>query len=72
MSSNKQMQDIVVMSKQQIDEELLLINKELFNIRFKRVMTEFKNTSRVRFLKKRRARLLTVLNQKFNGSKVSA
>ncbi|AZL15872.1 50S ribosomal protein L29 [Rickettsiales endosymbiont of Stachyamoeba lipophora] len=70
--ANKKMQEINSCAKEQILEQLKMVDKEMMNIRFQRVTSEFKNTARIRDLKKQKARLLTLFNQKFKRSKSSA
>jgi large subunit ribosomal protein L29 len=55
--------DIKVMSTSQISVECLNVKKELFNLRFQKSAGEKIKSSRLRELKKRYARLLTVVNE---------
>ena len=56
--------DIKVMSADQIDDEVLKLKKEQFNLRFQRATGQLENTSRVRQVRRDIARLKTVARQK--------
>jgi large subunit ribosomal protein L29 len=60
--------DIRVMTVDQIDDELLKLKKEQFNLRFQRASGQLENTSRVREVRRDIARLKTVQVQKRNGA----
>jgi large subunit ribosomal protein L29 len=57
-------EDIKVMSVDQIDDEVLKLKKEQFNLRFQRATGQLENTSRVRQVRRDIARLKTVARQK--------
>src|SRR5215475_13923358 len=59
--------DIKVMTVDQIDDEVLKLKKEQFNLRFQRATGQLENTSRVRTVRRDIARLLTVARQKREG-----
>jgi large subunit ribosomal protein L29 len=59
--------DIRVMTVDQIDDEVLKLKKEQFNLRFQRATGQLENTSRVRQVRRDIARLLTVARQKRAG-----
>ena len=52
--------DIKVMTVDQIDDEVLKLKKEQFNLRFQRATGQLENTSRVRHVRRDIARLKTV------------
>jgi large subunit ribosomal protein L29 len=64
--------DIRVMSVDQIDDEVLNLKKEQFNLRFQRATGQLENTSRVRAVRRDIARLKTVANQKRAGAEPAA
>ena len=53
----------------QLDEELVKLKKEQFNLRFQRASGQLENTSRVREVRRSIARLKTVQTQKQTGQK---
>lgn len=56
--------DIRTMSPDQIEDEVLKLKKEQFNLRFQRATGQLENTARVRQVRRDIARLLTVSRQK--------
>jgi large subunit ribosomal protein L29 len=56
--------DVRVMTVDQIDDEVLKLKKEQFNLRFQRATGQLENTSRVRQVRRDIARLKTVVRQK--------
>ena len=61
--------DVRVMSVDQVDEEVLKLKKEQFNLRFQRATGQLENTSRVRQVRRDIARLKTVARQKKTAKK---
>jgi large subunit ribosomal protein L29 len=61
--------DIRTMTIDQIDDEVLKLKKEQFNLRFQRATGQLENTARVRDVKRDIARLKTVARQKRAGAK---
>ena len=55
------------LSVDQLDEELVKLKKEQFNLRFQRASGQLENTSRVREVRRDIARVKTVQSQKRNG-----
>ena len=53
--------DVRVMTTDQIDDEVLKLKKEQFNLRFQRATGQLENTSRVRVIRRDIARMKTVL-----------
>jgi len=51
----------------QLDEQLVKLKKEQFNLRFQRASGQLENTSRVREVRRDIARIKTVQVQKRNG-----
>jgi large subunit ribosomal protein L29 len=56
--------DIKTMTVDQIDDEVLKLKKEQFNLRFQRATGQLENTSRVREVRRDIARLKTIAHQK--------
>jgi large subunit ribosomal protein L29 len=61
--------DIKTMTIDQIDDEVLKLKKEQFNLRFQRATGQLENTNRVREVRRDIARLKTVAQQKRAGAK---
>ncbi len=60
--------DVRAMTLDQIDDEVLKLKKEQFNLRFQRATGQLENTSRVRVIRRDVARLKTIAAQKRSGS----
>ena len=61
-------EEFKVMTADQLDEQLVKLKKEQFNLRFQRASGQLENTSRVREVRRDIARLKTVQVQKRNGA----
>jgi large subunit ribosomal protein L29 len=61
--------DIRTMTIDQIDDEVLKLKKEQFNLRFQRATGQLENTTRVREVRRDIARLKTIAQQKRAGAK---
>jgi large subunit ribosomal protein L29 len=61
--------DVRTMTVDQIDDEVLKLKKEQFNLRFQRATGQLENTSRVRQVRRDVARLKTVARQKREQAK---
>jgi large subunit ribosomal protein L29 len=59
--------DIRAMTIDQIDDEVLKLKKEHFNLRFQRASGQLENTARVREVRRDIARLKTVARTKHQG-----
>ena len=59
--------DVRAMTIDQIDDEVLKLKKEQFNLRFQRATGQLENTSRVRAIRRDVARLKTIAGQKRAG-----
>ena len=55
--------DIRVMTKDQVLDEILKLKKEQFNLRFQRATGQVENTARIRQIRRDIARLKTVQSQ---------
>jgi large subunit ribosomal protein L29 len=60
--------DLRVMTVDQLDDELLKLKKEQFNLRFQRATGQLENTARVRQVRRDIARIKTVAQQKRAGA----
>ena len=59
--------DVRAMTVDQIDDEVLKLKKEQFNLRFQRATGQLENTARVRVVRRDIARLMTIAKQKRAG-----
>jgi large subunit ribosomal protein L29 len=70
MTDKKQrLSDFKAMSDDQLNDELLKLKKEQFNLRFQRATGQLENTSRVRVVRREVARVKTVVAQKRGAAK---
>ena len=60
--------DLRAMTPDQLDDELIKLKKEQFNLRFQRASGQLENTSRVREVRRDIARIKTVQAQKRSGA----
>jgi large subunit ribosomal protein L29 len=60
--------DVRTMTIDQIDDEVLKLKKEQFNLRFQRATGQLENTSRVREVRRDIARLKTIAQNKRPGA----
>ena len=56
--------DLRAMTVDQLDDEVLKLKKEQFNLRFQRATGQLENTARVRQVRRDIARLKTIAQQK--------
>src|SRR6266851_2933814 len=59
--------DLRAMTPDQLDDELIKLKKEQFNLRFQRATGQLENTARVRVVRRDIARLMTIARQKRAG-----
>ena len=59
--------DVRAMTIDQIDDEVLKLKQERFNLRFQRATGQLENTARVRLVRRDIARLMTIAAQKRVG-----
>jgi large subunit ribosomal protein L29 len=64
--------DIRAMTIDQIDDEVLKLKKEHFNLRFQRASGQLENTARVREVRRDIARLKTIAQSKRSGPAATA
>lgn len=60
------------LSLDQLDDKLLELKKEQFNLRFQRASGQLDNTSRVRKVRRAIARVMTIAREKRAGAETSA
>ncbi len=64
MKTKQRFSDLRTMTPDQLQDELLSLKKEQFNLRFQRATGQLENTSRVREVRKDIARVRTLQRQK--------
>lgn len=64
--------DVRAMSLDQLDDEVLKLKKEQFNLRFQRATGQLENTARVRVIRRDIARMKTIAAQKRAGIEPAA
>ncbi|PPC81954.1 MAG: 50S ribosomal protein L29 [Hyphomicrobium sp.] len=60
--------DFNTLSLDQLDDQLVKLKKEQFNLRFQRASGQLENTARIRLLRRDIARVKTAARQKRAGS----
>jgi large subunit ribosomal protein L29 len=70
MKSTQRLSDLKAMSPDQLQDQLLSLKKEQFNLRFQRATGQLENTSRVREVRRDIARVRTLQRQKPAEAKV--
>ncbi len=63
MKTKQRFSDLKVMSQDQLEQELLSLKKEQFNLRFQRATGQLQNTARVRVVRRDIARIKTLAAQ---------
>ena len=69
MKSHQRFADLKVMTEDQLNDEVLKLKKEQFNLRFQRATGQLENTSRVRVVRRDIARAKTVASLKRREAK---
>ena len=69
MKSTQRLSDIKAMTPDQLQDELLSLKKEQFNLRFQRATGQLENTSRVKEVRKDIARVRTFQRHKLSEAK---
>jgi large subunit ribosomal protein L29 len=64
VKQKQRLSDLKVMSDDQLEQELLNLKKEQFNLRFQRATGQLENTSRVRTVRREIARIKTLAAKK--------
>ncbi|MHB8884491.1 50S ribosomal protein L29 [Methylovirgula sp. HY1] len=60
MKGKQRISDLRVMTEDQIEQEILSLKKEQFNLRFQRASGQLENTARVRVVRRDIARAKTI------------
>jgi large subunit ribosomal protein L29 len=68
MKEKQRLSDLRVMSVDQIDQEVLNLKKEQFNLRFQRATGQLQDTARVRIIRRDIARAKTIASER-SGAK---
>ena len=69
MKSTQRLSDIKAMTPDQLQDELMALKKEQFNLRFQRATGQLENTSRVKEVRKDIARVRTFQRHKLSEAK---
>jgi large subunit ribosomal protein L29 len=69
MKAKQRLSDLKVMSGDQLEQEILNLKKEQFNLRFQRATGQLENTARVRVVRRDIARLKTIAAQQRGSEK---
>ena len=69
MKSTNRLSDLKAMTPDQLQDELLNLKKEQFNLRFQRATGQLENTGRVREVRRDIARVKTLSRQKVAEAK---
>jgi large subunit ribosomal protein L29 len=72
MKSDNRLGDLKSMNQDALQDELLKLKKEQFNLRFQRATGQLENTSRVRVVRRDIARVKTLTRQKAGHAKATA
>ena len=64
MKTTKRLSDLTAMSTDQLQDELLKLKKEQFNLRFQKATGQLENTARVNEVRKDIARIKTLQRSK--------
>ena len=68
MKTKQRLSDLRALSADQLQDELLKLKKEQFNLRFQRASGQLENTARVRAVRRNIARIKTFLARKREAS----
>ena len=68
MKTSKYLDDLRTKSTAELEDELVLAKKELFNLRFQNATNQLENTGRIKEVRKNIARIQTVMTQKAKAS----
>ena len=66
MKINKYVEDLKAKTSAELNEELVAAKKELFNLRFQNATNQLDNTSRIKEVRRKIARIQTVITEKAN------
>ncbi|MBY0611691.1 MAG: 50S ribosomal protein L29 [Beijerinckiaceae bacterium] len=71
MKSKQRFADLKVMTGDQLQDEVLKLKKEQFNLRFQRATGQLENTSRIDVIRKEIARIKTLQTQKLASARTA-
>jgi len=63
------MKDLRAKSAAELNDELVAAKKELFNLRFQNATNQLDNTSRIKDVRRKIARIQTVITEQANASR---
>ncbi len=66
MKINKYVEDLKGKSAAELNQDLVAAKKELFNLRFQNATNQLDNTSRIKEVRRKIARIQTVITEKAN------
>ena len=69
MKTTNRLSDLRVMTEDQLNDEVLKLKKERFNLRFQKASGQLQDTARVRVVRRDVARVMTVAAQKRAAAK---
>ena len=69
MKSKQRLSDLRALSEDQLNDELLKLKKEQFNLRFQRATGQLENSSRVRVVRRDVARIKTIASRAHSKQK---
>lgn len=69
MTDKQRLSDLKAMSDDQLNDELLKLKKEQFNLRFQKATGQLENSSRVRTVRRDVARVKTIAAQRADDKK---
>ena len=69
MKSKQRVSELGGLTEDQLEDEVLKLRKEQFNLRFQRATGQLENTSRVRVVRRDIARAKTIASQKRAAAK---
>ena len=68
MKINKLVEDLRAKSANELSDELVAAKKELFNLRFQNATNQLDNTSRIKEVRRKIARIQTIFTEKANAA----
>ena len=68
MKINKLVEDLRAKSANELSDELVASKKELFNLRFQNATNQLDNTSRIKEVRRKIARIQTIITEKANAA----
>ncbi|MBX9645997.1 MAG: 50S ribosomal protein L29 [Xanthobacteraceae bacterium] len=71
MKSKQRFADLKVMTGDQLQDEVLKLKKEQFNLRFQRATGQLENTSRIDVIRKEIARIKTLQTQNLASARTA-